>query len=955
MKTIKNLFNKFFMFALIIFTAFAVVGCGDDEDDKKEEINIHFESNTYVISETQSAYLFVSITGTENTSYTFEVSDPTLATVQNNSLSVIGTVKTNTEITVTAISNADNSVKASKKFVIIAPKLDVKVYVDANKSAIKADEELQLEVLVQNAADTSVVWSVNKEGIVAIDSNNVLRVVGEVTNDTSVVVTATSKEDPTKSASITIAILADAQAGQITFEASNTILEKGDSANLNVVVSGLTDTTYRFELSDETLFKIEGNVITAIGDSTVDRVVTVTAIANGDPKIKASKTFIFVAPVIEGQVGDLTTEMLAHIGNENITVTGVVTDYYQDFNNSMNSTINTYDMSVMMSEGAWAGSWNNSKTPNIVLTDNYRKGEIDGLKDQSGNVGHALEKLYINKNNEVAKKTVTDYLSIPAIWEAQHLWNHLSNLSIKKFEYDAYNEVYNYVIDPNNMDDLYLMTYLAYSLTPMLEDTFLTLYLVLEDGVITKLVAQTEVLYYGGTTNETGQIENPDAMSYTKLEVEFSNVGTTVVPEPTPFEAPINVDKLTTALNTMKNAENYTFNAKDVTTFAPSGDAGDYYIESTSSKKGLARPVISSKKVYDHVSSVGTVGTVGYITKEAVLFATTGKYSYSSDGNDYHTTYTGYRQMTEEYYEEFAFSRDSMSLYGKKRVYGNFHEDLPTFDFSPNVFSFDGTEMDSLGNTYYRFSLRDSNITRDIAMEISAYNYADDAEALSGQKLSLLIDINGNLVSSTYPYNITYGTYLGYCTTTYSNVGTTKLEDDLFDGYVERQVKNSWKDYMTKYYSPNFSTQNSYEEHTDVVLEAVYGDAAVDMPAPSLFLEIFGDNINGPFYNWKEKGTDADGKPINTGYISINATSSEFDENAQITNFDEIIEELRKVFTEAGFVESVANTDLTGGESGRANRYITFIKGDIQVVFENNFTKYFFIYFYKTGDWTLNR
>ena len=105
MTTIKNLLNKFFMFALIIFTAFAVVGCGDDEDDKKEEINIHFESNTYVISETQSAYLFVSITGTENTSYTFEVSDPTLATVQNNSLSVIGTVKTNTEITVAIISS----------------------------------------------------------------------------------------------------------------------------------------------------------------------------------------------------------------------------------------------------------------------------------------------------------------------------------------------------------------------------------------------------------------------------------------------------------------------------------------------------------------------------------------------------------------------------------------------------------------------------------------------------------------------------------------------------------------------------------------------------------------------------------------------------------------------------------------------------------------------------------
>ena len=497
------------------------------------------------------------------------------------------------------------------------------------------------------------------------------------------------------------------------------------------------------------------------------------------------------------------------------------------------------------------------------------------------------------------------------------------------------------------------MTYLSYSLTPMLSDTLSKLYLVLEDGQITKLVAQTEPVYYGGTTNTDGSIDNPSAMMYTKFEVTFSNVGTTVVADPAPYEAPQYVEKLTAALEKMQNADNYTFRAQDVQTSAPSGDAGDYEL-SVSSKKGLVRPNISSKKVYDHVSAQGTVGTVGQITKDAVLFATTGKYSYSSDGNDYHTTYTGYRQMTEEYYEEFEFSRDTMSLYGSRRVYGNFHEDLPTFDFSANLFEFNGTELSNTGKTLYRFTLRESSITRDIAMELSCYSYADDAEASTGRKLSLVVDENGNLVSSSYPYNI-IDTYLGYCTTTYSNVGTTVLDEDLFDGYVERQVKNSWSDYMTKYYSENFSTLNSHDEHTDVVLEAVYGDAAKDMPAPSLFLEIFGDYISGPFYNWREKGVDADGNPINYGYISINCQSTEFDENTQITNFDEIIEELRRVFTEAGFVESIANTDLTGGESGRSDRFITFIKGDIQVVFENNFTKYFFIYFYKTGDWTLNR
>ena len=46
---------------------------------------------------------------------------------------------------------------------------------------------------------------------------------------------------------------------------------------------------------------------------------------------------------------------------------------------------------------------------------------------------------------------------------------------------------------------------------------------------------------------------------------------------------------------------------------------------------------------------------------------------------------------------------------------------------------------------------------------------------------------------------------------------------------------------------------------------------------------------------------------------------------------------------------------MTGGESGRSNRYITFIKGDVQIVIENNFTKYFWIYIYETGAWSLSR
>ena len=70
-------------------------------------------------------------------------------------------------------------------------------------------------------------------------------------------------------------------------------------------------------------------------------------------------------------------------------------------------------------------------------------------------------------------------------------------------------------------------------------------------------------------------------------------------------------------------------------------------------------------------------------------------------------------------------------------------------------------------------------------------------------------------------------------------------------------------------------------------------------------------------------------------------------------NFNE--EEIKDALVAEGFVLSVANTDTTGGESGKSNRYVCFVKGDIEIVIENNYTKYFWIYFYVTGDWTLNR
>ena len=84
-------------------------------------------------------------------------------------------------------------------------------------------------------------------------------------------------------------------------------------------------------------------------------------------------------------------------------------------------------------------------------------------------------------------------------------------------------------------------------------------------------------------------------------------------------------------------------------------------------------------------------------------------------------------------------------------------------------------------------------------------------------------------------------------------------------------------------------------------------------------------------------------------------TSSNYDENMQITDFEEIIEEFTEVLGTLGFKISQANTDTSGGKTGRADRYVTFIYQEIMIVFSNNHTKFIDIDFYRTGEWTLKK
>lgn len=829
---------------------------------------------------------------------------------------------------------------------------EVAISISASKTTVQKGDTIDFTVEVTGTENKGYTWNISDMSLITVDVSQKGTVLKNVEVDTDVTITVTSMADNTKSDSVVITVEPFGSSiptlPTMTITADKTTVVKDDVITFSVEVTNTTETAYTLTSSDATYLAIENNTATVIKEpTTLDKAVTITATLNANPSVTAYVTVVIKAPVVEGQVGELTSEMLQEVGNASITVTGTLTDYYEDFNNANNNFMQSYDMQVLMEEDAWSGTWSIAGNPASALTDVYRKGTTSGVVDQYGNVGHSFLKSFINKNNEVEHKVQIDYLSIPVVWEAQHLWNHLGNLDITKFTYDAINNVYGY--NPVSVEDYYLLTYLSYCLTPILADTLAEIYLIVDNGKVVKLIGQTEpVLQYGETETDI------DARSYTRIEVDFSNVGTTKVPNPVPFTATENSQILEQALTNMAALKNYTFKIKDVTTQAPSTDEGDYSIESQSvaTKNTLKNTVTNASKIYNYTSSVGEVGRVGYVTEDAILFEDTGKYSYTMDGKLYFVEYSGLKQNADNTYEEFEFSTTTMSMNGTKLLNGNIFDVMPSFDFSANVFEFVKQETKN-GSTYYTFQLREDAITRDIAMELCAYSYADDAKALSTTKTTLVVNSEGYIVESTFPYDLISGTYLGYCKTTYGKFNETSLPEGTFDDYVAREVLNNWSDYIMKYYHPSFSTKDPYVEATaDTVIEEIFGDNAANVPAPSVFMKLFGDNISGPFYDWKQIATDADGNPINRAHFSITTSATEYDENGNLSQekYNEFANVIISALQNEGFTLDMANSQM----NHRSLRYICMILDDVQIVIENNGTKYFWITFYVTGDWTLN-
>ncbi len=748
---------------------------------------------------------------------------------------------------------------------------------------------------------------------------------------------------------------------EILLKSDKDVLRVGETAQLTVEVKNSNKGYFieatrpeLVEISDDDKLTITKNILTS-------RNIGITAYAREDVNVSYTINVMLRPKIEEGAVGELTSEMIEKIGNSNITATASVTDYYIDNVDSSNNYAAESKSIVKMNEDKWYGTCTSIEDGKEGVWDTalYGKGNevMETAKmglNQYGvyevvgkESGYPVETYYVDKNNQIAKKTVTDNDSFPVLWNNQHYWNHLGELVVSNFK-PIQNEdgsFYKYNIDPTEMDPeavdgLWLPTYLVYSLTANVADTFHSLTLYVNDGEISKIVGTTEYRYYiyGG---EATTAQEADYFEYTEIIIELSDIGSTVIPMPEVYEAGENNEVLKAAIENMQGLKNYTVHNVDSQTSAPSYNPDDY---STMSVTPTGATMAGNNPFQGNTSS-GTLGKLIQVTEDAIFVEKTGKYSSGMDDNLYFHEYYGYKKIDANHYDYFEKASGLYYLEGLRNYAGDMHSVLPTFDFASELFRFAGNETDGS----YKFVLKELSASKAIGME-TVFEDGSYADFSARSALTIIVGTDGYIKQVTVPYNIS-DTYRGAYVVTYSNISTTAIGSTVFTGYENRIVPSTWADMSMKYYKADPLAPGGYDDNNnaDEVIKQIFGKSSADLNLiqPGEIIEIFGDEINGPFFDCDIEKDENGNSYVASRMFAINLEipTSALDENSNLMpdEFFAYYEPLHDLLLSKGF--SRVSSDFTGGKSLRGDRVAIYEKGNVRIRFENNWTRFFRFYF----------
>lgn len=863
-----------------------------------------------------------------------------------------------------------------------------KVTVKLQTPSLKVGETTSVLVAIAGTDNQDYTLSSSDEAVATVSEDG-LTVTGVATGTAEIIATAAADGKSTGKA--TVIVGGGGEPGKpvtdVKIEAgldtgkSDRLSEVGETTKITAVVTNSDDKTYT--LSAKNVKETDTNeYVTVASDGTVtvkalpegrDAFVNIIATANADDRKTAFVQIRIEAKTISGRVGDLTSEMIKAVGNDSITASGIIVDLYDDLQVNANDSMTKYITTVEMAENKWKGTWQaeGGDGENNAMVSMYARNdetlEIRPEEYNPSNSGHSFSQVYIDKNNEVHHETVRSSNGVPVLWENQCMYNLLGKLNVNNFETVSNDDTLYHYKNYSSAEDQLFMAQLGVSLTPLLtgDDLFSSFSLRIAGGKVTEIIAQTAITY------NTGNPKTATAIWYTTVNITLSKVGETVVADPAPYTAPQNADILKSALEKMRAADSYYYEAADVQTQAPStGD--DYEILSAPAAvmSGNTRSAVTyAEGQRDTIwgnrnSNVGTVGGKAWVAENSVLLEQTSQYTASMDDKDKRIEYFGYRGF-DGYVEKFAYSYATADTHAhfrgvQKLENANIKSVLPSFDFSEKIFDF----VSSDGKNY-TFRLKATDVMSDVAQAVSLYTNANVAQASTKRSFTITVNADG-VVSTSFPYNIS-DNYLGYVNTTYKNIGSTLLPNlkesndaepvALFENYAPRVIPTSWSQMKVKHYHPDHTTQSGYVScDAQTAFEASFGKEKADIiPTPDTWLwKVYGDifdapsnedGYSGPFFDWNDRSERT--YDIYTMTCRI-VNDSSYPTDAWMNGLKEQMEtELNK----SGFTYTPAQSGKTNKYEGTGSRFITFTNADAQlrIQIENNYTNNFWIYIFELG------
>jgi len=251
-------------------------------------IGVSISPLTTTLTASQTTQFTATVTNTGNTAVTWSMNPASFGSLSNGLYTAPSSINNSKTVTITATSVADPTKSASASVQLSpASGTSVSVSVSPSSSTITGSQSTQFTATVSGSSNTSVSWSMSPA--IGTLSNGFYTAPSTISTAQSVIITATSVADPTKSASATVQLMPPAGTSlSISINPLTAILAASQTTQFTATVAGSSNTAVTWSMSSPSIGTLSNGLYTAPSTINSSKLVTITATSVADPTKSAS-------------------------------------------------------------------------------------------------------------------------------------------------------------------------------------------------------------------------------------------------------------------------------------------------------------------------------------------------------------------------------------------------------------------------------------------------------------------------------------------------------------------------------------------------------------------------------------------------------------------------------------------------------------------------------------------